>query len=125
MDSMESRRNAIVELINKNGTVSFTQIKNAFPDVSEMTLRTDLKALDAAKRIVRIHGGAKSVQVVIGTDDFMNKRSVRNIQAKQRIAKKALTLLQPNTNIFLDHHQLAYRDCLFLPFHMYQVMISF
>lgn len=102
MDSMESRRNAIVELINKNGTVKFTQIKKAFPDVSEMTLRTDLKALDTAKRIVRIHGGAKSVQVVIGTDDFMNKRSVRNIQAKQRIAKKALTLVQPNTNIFLD-----------------------
>lgn len=102
MDSMESRRNAIVELINKNGTVKFTQMKKVFPDVSEMTLRTDLKALDAAGQIVRIHGGAKSVQVVIGTDDFINKRSVRNIQAKQRIARKALQLLRPNTNIFLD-----------------------
>lgn len=102
MDSMESRRKAIVELINKNGTVKFTQMKKAFPEVSEMTLRTDLKALDAAGQIVRIHGGAKSVQVVIGTDDFINKRSVRNIQAKQRIARKALQLLRPNTNIFLD-----------------------
>ena len=102
MDSMESRRNAIVELINKNGTVKFTQMKKAFPEVSEMTLRTDLKALDAAGQIVRIHGGAKSVQVVIGTDDFINKRSVRNIQAKQRIARKALQLLRPNTTIFLD-----------------------
>ena len=102
MDSMESRRKAIVELINNNGTVKFTQMKKAFPDVSEMTLRTDLKALDAAGQIVRIHGGAKSVQVVIGTDDFINKRSVRNIQAKQRIARKALQLLRPNTNIFLD-----------------------
>lgn len=102
MDSMESRRNAIVELINKNGTVSFAQLKKAFPDVSEMTLRTDLKTLDADKRIVRIHGGAKSVQVVIGTDDFLNKRSIYNIQAKRRIAEKALKLLRPNTNIFLD-----------------------
>lgn len=102
MDSMENRRNAIVELVNKNGTVNFTQIKKAFPNVSEMTLRTDLKVLDAAKRIVRIHGGAKSVQVVIGTDDFLNKRSIHNIQAKQRIAQKALKLLQPNTNVFLD-----------------------
>lgn len=107
MDSMESRRNAIVELVNKNGTVNFAQIKKAFPSVSEMTLRTDLKMLDTAKRIVRIHGGAKSVQVVIGTDDFINKRSIHNIQAKQRIAEKALRLLQPNTNIFLDSGSTA------------------
>jgi len=99
---MEVRRNAIVELINENGTVSFSQIKDAFPNVSEMTLRTDLKLLDEAKRIVRIHGGAKSVQVVVGTDDFLNRRSVRNIPEKQLIAKKALSLLRPDTTVFLD-----------------------
>ena len=71
MDSMEARRNAIVELINEKGTVSFSQIKEAFPGVSEMTLRTDLKLLDEARRILRIHGGAKSVQVLIGNFDFM------------------------------------------------------
>lgn len=102
MDSMESRRNAIVELINKNGTVSFLQLKEAFPSVSEMTLRTDLKVLDENKRIVRVHGGAKSIQVLIGTDDFLNRRSVRNTQAKEIIAKKALELLRPDTTIFLD-----------------------
>ena len=48
MDTMEMRRNAIAELVNKHGTVSFAQIKEQFPQVSEMTLRTDLKALDAA-----------------------------------------------------------------------------
>ena len=89
---MEIRRNAIVELVNKYGTVSFSQIKEQFSNVSEMTLRTDLKALDEAKEIVRIHGGAKSVQLVIGTDDYLTRRAVRNIQAKQEIAKKALKL---------------------------------
>ena len=44
MDAMEIRRNAIVELVNKYGTVSFSQIKEQFSNVSEMTLRTDLKA---------------------------------------------------------------------------------
>ncbi len=72
MDSMELRRNAIVELINDKGTVSFSQLKAAFPNVSEMTLRTDLKLLDEANRILRVHGGAKSVQILIGTDDFLN-----------------------------------------------------
>lgn len=99
---MEQRRNELVELINQKGNVSFAQIKTAFPNVSEMTLRTDLKALDEANRIVRIHGGAKSVQVVIGTDDFLNRRSIRNISEKQEIAEKALKLIRPDNTIFLD-----------------------
>ena len=86
MDSMEMRRDAIVQLINEMGTVSFAQIKKEFPNVSEMTLRTDLKILDEEKKILRVHGGAKSVQVIIGTDDFLNRKSVRNIAEKQEIA---------------------------------------
>ncbi len=102
MDSMELRRNAIVELINENGTVSFARIKNTFPNVSEMTLRTDLKLLDKAKKIVRIHGGAKSVEMIVGTDDYLSRRSVRNIPEKQRIAVKALSVVREDTTIFLD-----------------------
>lgn len=107
MDSMETRRNAIVELINEKGTVSFSQLKEAFPHVSEMTLRTDLKLLDEAKRILRIHGGAKSVQILIGTDDFLSRKSVRNIPEKQKIAEKALTLLRADTTVYLDSGSTA------------------
>ncbi len=107
MDSMETRRNTIVELINENGTVTFSQLKKAFPNVSEMTLRTDLKLLDEAKKIVRIHGGAKSVQVVIGTDDYLSNRSVRNIPAKQKVAEKALSLIRRDTTVFLDSGSTA------------------
>lgn len=107
MDAMEARRNAIVELINEKGTVSFSQIKDAFPNVSEMTLRTDLRILDEAKRILRIHGGAKSVQVLIGTDDFLNRKSVINISEKQKIAEKALTLLRRDTTVFIDSGSTA------------------
>lgn len=102
MDTMETRRTAIIDMVNERGTVSFAQLKEAFPNVSEMTLRTDLKALDESRRILRIHGGAKSVQVLIGTDDFLNRKSVRNIPQKQKIAEKALTLLRPDTTVFLD-----------------------
>ena len=55
MEVMDQRRNEIVEFVNENQTVTFTQLKEKFPSVSEMTLRTDLKYLDQAKRIVRIH----------------------------------------------------------------------
>ena len=88
MDSMEMRRDAIVQLVNEKGSVRFSQIKEAFPNVSEM--------------ILRVHGGARSVQVIIGTDGFLNRKSVHNISEKQEIARKALTLLHPDTTIFLD-----------------------
>lgn len=102
MDSVESRRNAITALINEKGQVSFAQLKEAFPDVSDMTLRTDLKNLDSSKRIVRIHGGARSVEVVVGTDDYLGRRSVRNVDAKKAIALKAKEMISPQTAIFLD-----------------------
>ncbi|MBD5484848.1 MAG: DeoR/GlpR transcriptional regulator [Lachnospiraceae bacterium] len=102
MDSMEQRRNLIVDLVNQSGSISFVQLKSKIPKISEMTLRTDLKALDEAKRIVRVHGGAKSVDVVIGTDDMLSRRSVRNIEAKQLITQKALQLVRKDTTIFLD-----------------------
>lgn len=102
MDTMEQRRNLIVDLVNQSGNISFGQLKNKIPQISEMTLRTDLKALDEAKRIVRVHGGAKSVDVVIGTDDMLSRRSVRNIEAKQLITQKALQLIRKDTTIYLD-----------------------
>ena len=94
MDSMEQRRNIIVDLVNQSGTISFAELKDQVPQISEMTLRTDLKALDEAKRIVRVHGGAKSVDVVIGTDGMFSQRSVQNIEAKQLITQKALAFIQ-------------------------------
>lgn len=99
---MENRRNAIVELVNSKGNISFSQLKKAFPQVSEMTLRTDLKALDQMRKIVRIHGGAKSVNMVIGTDGALGLRTARNSEAKELIAQKAVQLLRPNTAFYLD-----------------------
>ena len=102
MDTMEQRRNAIVGFINEKGNITFAQLEKRFPDVSQMTLRTDLKSLDEAKKIVRIHGGAKSVELVLGTDDYIGRRSVRNVEEKETIAEKAVSLIKPNTTVYLD-----------------------
>lgn len=102
MDTMEERRNAIVDFINEKGNITFSQLVKKFPNVSQMTLRTDLKSLDEAKKIVRIHGGAKSVEVVLGTDDYIGRRAVRNEEEKQSIAEKVIPFIKPNTTIFLD-----------------------
>ena len=102
METMEERREAIVAFVNDRSSVTFAELKRKFPHVSDMTIRTDLRALDEAKRIVRVHGGAKSVENVIGNDDFLGKRAVRNVEAKQLIAEKAVKLVRPNTTVFID-----------------------
>lgn len=86
---MEERRRRIVELVNTMGNVSFAQLKECFSDVSEMTLRTDLKYLDETHQILRVYGGAKSVYSVIGSDDLLSRRRMRNLPQKQAIGKKS------------------------------------
>lgn len=100
--NMDQRREKIVSLINREGSVSFAKLKENFHQVSEMTLRRDLEYLDRSKRIIRTHGGARSVDVLIGTDDLYLKRTTRNADEKKLIAEKAVHLLQDNTTIFLD-----------------------
>lgn len=102
MDTMEQRRNAIVDFINEKGNITFAQLEKKFSNVSQMTLRTDLKSLDEAKKIVRIHGGAKSVDVVLGTDDYIGRRAVRNVEEKECIVRKALPFIRPNITVYLD-----------------------
>lgn len=97
-----TRRNKLIALVNRERTISFSELKHAFPDVSEMTLRTDLKHLDEQRLIVRVRGGARSVGYVIGTDDFLERRNARRVEEKTIIAQKAAGLLRPNTSIFLD-----------------------
>lgn len=112
---MEERRQMIIDLINELGFVSFADLKKHIPNVSDMTLRRDLEYLDHAKQIIRIHGGAKSLDIVIGTEDFYVNRSVRNIELKRQIASKARTLFTPGSVIFIDSGSTTTEFCRVIP----------
>lgn len=99
---MQQRRQKITELVNREGQITFARLKQAFPDMSEMTLRTDLKYLDENGAIIRIHGGAKSIETVAGSDGLLAHRTVRNQEKKIQIAQKAVTLLHSNASVFID-----------------------
>ena len=105
--NLKQRQQTMIEMINQKGSFGFALLKEAFPDVSEKTLRRDLEYLDRIKQIIRIHGGAKSVVVVIGTDDLFSKRSIRNAEAKKLIAQKAVELVSENTSIYIDSGSTA------------------
>ena len=99
---MIQRREQIAGLINARGEISFTELKKAFPNVSEMTLRRDLQYLDGLRQIVRTYGGAKSVKSLIYTEAPYQTRSSENPNAKRIIAQNAASLLKPGDIIFLD-----------------------
>ena len=54
--NMEQRREKIVSLINREGSVSFTKLKENFHQVSEMTLRRDLAMINFHTAFIGVTG---------------------------------------------------------------------
>lgn len=121
---MNERRSKIENLVNREGTVSFAQLKQAFPDVSEMTLRSDLRALDEERRIVRVYGGARSLGNLVGQDVAFDLRASRNAEEKRLIVKKALKLLRPGMSVYLDSGSTAIHMAGQFPDDSYMVFTS-
>lgn len=102
------RRIEITEFVNERGKVDFGELKLRFPDCSDMTLRTDLKELDAQGKILRVHGGARTAFSAAKANDSFFLRDTRNVDKRRQIAKKAAALLKteltlkPDASIFMD-----------------------
>lgn len=121
---MQKRRQRIVELVNQEGQLTFSRLKDAFPEVSEMTLRTDLKYLDETGAIIRIHGGARSMDTLAGTDGTLTQRTARNVALKNEIAVKARSLLRPGSSVFIDSGSTATAFCRQIPNESRQIYTS-
>ena len=98
---MEGRRQEIIDLVNRQGEVSFAALKERFPDVSEVTLRKDLRFLDAEHHLIRIYGGAKSIRSTYVNTTNYYVRYALHADEKKAIAQKAVKLLKPYDSIFL------------------------
>ncbi len=99
---MEKRRNAMVDLVNQMGEISFTELKKAFPEVSEVTLRKDLRFLDENNRIVRVHAGAKSLQDIVRHGSNYAMRESLNHDAKEILAGKAAALIPEGASLYIS-----------------------
>ena len=79
---MEKRRQQIVDLVNQQNEISFAVLKEHFPDVSEVTLRKDLRYLDEEQLLIRVHGGAKSVHTAVPYLSDYYIRFTQHVEAK-------------------------------------------
>ena len=99
------RRQEIIELLNMNSTVLVSDLSKKY-DVSEVTIRTDLRLLEKQGVLTRFHGGATKI---IDNDDIksfkelqLEERYQRFIEAKKRIAIEAVKQVKEGDIIILD-----------------------
>ena len=103
----EERRQRMVEMVAENATVSVTEFANLF-DTSESTIRRDLDRLEAAGLLVKVHGGAASVETALTPAPFVaveptmaEKRDLHTPE-KHVLAAWAAAQIQPDDFVYLD-----------------------
>lgn len=94
------RQEKIKEYIESRSVATIKEITELVPDVSFMTIHRDLDALERQGIIVKYRGGVRSVHHP-GDVEF-NVRMRENNDGKVIMAKKAMSLIQPHSSVFLD-----------------------
>lgn len=92
------RKKQILDILKISDSVTVQELVDAF-GVTGATVRTDLRELEAAKQLIRTHGGAVSI-----TKSAYEEKPERrtNDHLKIRIAKKAVEYINDGDSIILD-----------------------
>lgn len=94
------RRNAIYDIIKKQGRADITELVNRF-GVSAETVRKDLILLEGRGLVRRVHGGALRVGGAVPVLS-LDQRSVLHRDKKQELCRYALSLIEEDDWLFLD-----------------------
>lgn len=94
------RRELLLELLDRKGRVTVAEV-SALTEVSEMTVRRDLEALEREGALKRVHGGAISA-VSTSYEPAFAVRAQRAVAAKERIGRAAADLLREGETVILD-----------------------
>lgn len=100
MRTTTERREAIINRLNREGTVKVLALAKAF-NVTKVTIRNDLDYLEQKDLLVRSHGGAmqKPVQFLESTNSLKGQQ---HLPEKKRIGKKARDLIFAGDAIVLS-----------------------
>ena len=89
----QQRLNIIQELLSQKEIVQVSDLTNIL-NVTEMTVRRDLKTLEDAGKLLRIHGGAKPVDNSFNKELSHIEKQEIMIEEKKYISKKSKALYQ-------------------------------
>lgn len=97
---MEERRRAILREVKEKGKVRVAELSKEL-DCSEVTIRSDIKNMDAEGLLKRTHGGA--VKIEKNADRKYQAESIyRHTDRKKKIAAYAYELLEDRDAIIID-----------------------
>ena len=92
------RKRQILTMLAREKQVLSRELSQHFA-VSEDSIRRDLRELAADGLLQRVHGGALPVSAAIAP--FETRKSVQ-MDSKQRVAEKAVGLIQPGQVVMID-----------------------
>ena len=97
------RREIIRELLQNKPFISLRELETRFPDISSMTLRRDIEYFEKIGEAIKVRGGARSMKfITTSMEDNFHLRMNENMQAKEKIAFKALELIEAGRSLFFD-----------------------
>lgn len=91
-DTAPTRREQILDLVRQAGYCSLAELSSRL-NVSEMTIRRDVRKLESQGFVHVVHGGVTSVTELVTPVDF-GVRTRRHLAAKQAIARTAIPMLE-------------------------------
>ncbi|MGF1758174.1 DeoR/GlpR family DNA-binding transcription regulator [Photobacterium sagamiensis] len=111
MNALE-RREQILDLLNIHGRVKVKQLVELL-EISEVTIRGDLRTLEHQGKLQRYHGGAQSLESLplmteTGTEIRVDRRYKLNPTAKERIAIKAASYIESGSSVIFDSGSTTY-----------------
>jgi len=98
---IDERRNHMLALVQRDGRVLVSELSDAL-GISRITIRKDLDYLESKGLVQRTHGGALSPQGSMLLDPSLQEKEQKQLKEKQRIAKKAASLVEEGQCVLLD-----------------------
>lgn len=96
---LSSRQKEIMERLHQSDDMLLSAEITSLFDVTVQTIRRDLNELSELGLVRRVHGGIKLP--ASNQNVSFNNRTVMNLVAKQRIARKVVELLPEHASVFL------------------------
>ncbi len=96
----QNRRSKIVEMLNKQHTITNSELMDTF-SISIETVRRDLAYLENQGLLERVYGGAVKKNFMNTEPEYTNRQN-ENLLEKQLIAKEAEKLIDLNDTLFFD-----------------------
>jgi DeoR family transcriptional regulator of aga operon len=94
--ALSTRQKKILQIIQDEKKILVAELAKSF-NLTEASIRLDLKALEDRDLIKRFHGGARLVK-----PSAYDARIGANQQIKKRIAGRAIEFIEPRETLFLD-----------------------